>query len=79
MVEQVLLRLFLKQNDVVQFEHCAQVRGPRVVLTLGDDFHDPGSGTTEHDVRHRRPEFRDDHIGVRKKHRLLVELDSFSG
>ena len=72
---QDLVGLALEQDDVFEPQHGAEMRGPRVVLALGDDLDDLCLRRAEVGIRQRGAELADDDLGLSKEKRLLVELE----
>ena len=65
--------LALEQDDVFKPEHGAEMRGPRVVLALGDDLDDLCIRRAEIRVRQSGAELAHDDFGLSEQKRLFVE------
>src|SRR6202522_2137381 len=70
---QDLVGLALEQNDVFKPQHGAEMRGPRVVLALGDDLDDLCMRRAEIGVRQSGAELADDDLRLSEEERLFVE------
>src|ERR1700733_10773563 len=72
---QDLFGLALEQDDVLEPQHGAEMRGPWVVLAFGDDLDDLCLRRAEVSGRQGGAELADDDLRLSEQKRLFVELE----